>query len=73
SSLLIISLKPVVSQALWYKIIRSEVLGIPWTYLALCLPIAMVLMIIDNVRFIFLNLRELFFREPYKMEERPWR
>lgn len=73
SSLLIISLKPVVSQALWYKIIRSEVLGIPWTYLALCLPIAMVLMIIDNVRFIFLNLRELFFRKTYKMEERPWR
>jgi len=72
SSLLIISLKPVVSQALWYKIIRSEVLGIPWTYLALCLPIAMVLMIIDNVRFIFLNLRELFFRKPYKMEERAW-
>jgi TRAP-type C4-dicarboxylate transport system permease small subunit len=73
STLLIISLKPIVSQALWYRIIRSEVLGIPWTYLTLCLPIAMVLMIIDNFRFIFLNLRELFFKKPYKMEERPWR
>ena len=73
STLLIVSLKPIVSQALWYRIIRSEVLGIPWTYLALCLPIAMVLMIIDNFRFIFLNLRELFFKKPYKMEERPWR
>ncbi|WP_448534917.1 TRAP transporter small permease [Pseudothermotoga sp.] len=73
SSLLIISLKPIVSQALWYKIIRSEVLGIPWTYLTLCLPIAMVLMIIDNFRFIFLNLRELLFKKPFKMEERSWR
>ncbi|WP_448523332.1 TRAP transporter small permease [Pseudothermotoga sp.] len=73
TTLLIVSLKPIVSQALWYKIIRSEVLGIPWTYLTLCLPIAMVLMIIDNFRFIFLNLRELVFRKPYKMEERPWR
>ncbi len=73
TTLLIVSLKPIVSQALWYKIIRSEVLGIPWTYLTLCLPIAMVLMIIDNFRFTFFNLRELFFRKPYKMEERPWR
>lgn len=68
-----ISLKPIVSQALWYRIIRSEVLGIPWTYLTLCLPMAMVLMIIDNSIFIFLNLREFLRGKPFKLEERPWR
>lgn len=73
SLLLIISLRPIVSQALWYRIIKSEVLGIPWTYLTLCLPIAMLLMIADNFRFIILNLRELIFNKPLKLEERPWR
>lgn len=73
SLLLIISLEPILSQALWYRIIRSEVLGIPWTYLTLCLPMAMVLMIIDNSIFIFLNLRELLRGKPFKLEERPWR
>lgn len=73
SLLLIISLKPIVSQMLWYRIISSEVLGIPWAYLTLCLPIAMVLIVIDNCRFIYLNLRELLFKKPYKLEERPWR
>jgi len=73
SLLLIISLRPIVSQALWYRIIKSEVLGIPWTYLTLCLPIAMLLMIADNFRFIILNLRELIFNKPFKLEERPWR
>ncbi|MEN3008975.1 TRAP transporter small permease [Pseudothermotoga sp.] len=73
SALLTISLKPIVSQALWYRIIKSEVLGIPWVYLTLCLPIAMLLMIIDNCRFIFLNLRELIFNKPFKLEEKTWR
>lgn len=73
SALLIISLKPIVSQMLWYRIISSEVLGIPWAYLTLCFPIAMVLIVIDNCRFIYLNLRELLFRKPYRLEERPWR
>lgn len=71
--ILIVALKPIVSQSLWYRIIKSEVLGIPWTYITMCLPIAMLLMIVDNSRFIILNLRELIFKKTYKLEERPWR
>ncbi len=59
SFLLLISLSPVIRQALWYRIIKSEVLGIPWTFLVICLPLMMVLIIIQNIVSIYKNISVL--------------
>ncbi len=67
--LLIISLYPIVKQALWYRIIRSEVLEIPWAYLVMCLPLTMVLIVIHNSGFIVKNLSELFKRKTSEGEK----
>ncbi len=72
SILLLISLFPVVKQSLWYKIIRSEVLGIPWTYLVICLPIMMVLITMQNVSSVYKNLRKLIEKRTEKTEESKW-
>jgi len=71
--LLILAFPPVIRQALWYKMIRSEVLGIPWTYLVMCLPIFMGLVVGRNIVFLYRELRELIKGEPMKVEEKPWR
>lgn len=55
SFLLLISLSPIIRQALWYRIIKSEVLGIPWTFLVICLPLMMILIIIQNIISIYKN------------------
>jgi len=70
--LLLISLYPVLRQSFWYKIIRSEVLNIPWTYLVICLPIAMVLIIVHNSIFIYKAIIELIKRKHVDVEEKPW-
>jgi len=55
----VISLYPVISQAFWYKIIKSQVLQIPWTYLIICLPLFMILIIIHSIEGIIKNINEL--------------
>ncbi|GAB4318746.1 TRAP transporter small permease [Pseudothermotoga lettingae] len=59
SVLLIISLFPVIKQSIWYRIIKSEVLGIPWTYLIICLPLMMILITIQNGLSIYKNILEI--------------
>lgn len=59
SILLLISLFPVVKQSIWYRIIKSEVLGIPWTYLVICLPLMMILITIQNGLSVYRNVLEL--------------
>ncbi|MEJ5229405.1 MAG: TRAP transporter small permease [Pseudothermotoga sp.] len=72
STLLVISLAPVIKQSLWYKIIRSEVLGIPWTYLVICLPIMMVLITVQNITSVYKNFRKLIKERTEKTEESQW-
>ncbi|RKX50869.1 MAG: TRAP transporter small permease [Thermotoga sp.] len=67
-----ISLKPIFRQAFWYHMIRSEVLGIPWTYLVLCLPLFLIFVIGHNIVFLYYEFRELFTGKPMKTEEKPW-
>jgi len=67
-----ISLRPVFRQAFWYHMIRSEVLGIPWTYLVFCLPLFIILVIGHNVIFLYYEIRELFTGKPMNLEEKPW-
>jgi len=59
SILLLISLFPVVKQSIWYRIIKSEVLRIPWTYLVICLPLMMILITIQNGLSVYRNVLEL--------------
>ncbi|MCD6552348.1 TRAP transporter small permease [Thermotoga sp.] len=70
--LFIISLKPILKQAFWYHIIRTEVLGIPWTYLVLCLPVFMILVVYHNIVFIYYEIRELITGIPVNLEGKPW-
>ncbi len=67
-----ISLPTVIRQMIWYRILRSEVLNIPWTYLVVCLPLFMVLVIIHNVTHLYSGLRELATGIPRKPMRRPW-
>jgi len=70
--LFIISLKPILKQTFWYHIIRTEVLGIPWTYLVICLPIFMILVVYHNIVFIYYEIRELIKGIPINLEGKPW-
>lgn len=72
SILLVISLFPVIKQSIWYRIIRSEVLGIPWTYLVICLPIMMALITVQNVASVYKNFRKLIEKRTEKTEESQW-
>lgn len=67
--LLLISLSPVIKQAIWYRIIKSEVLGIPWTYLVICLPLMMILIVIQNIISIYKNTIALFKKTSKVVEE----
>lgn len=67
-----LSLPTALHQALWYYMIRSEVFRIPWTYVVLCLPIFLVLVILHNLIFIFQEVRELFTGKPMSLEDKPW-
>lgn len=69
SVLMAVSLFPVIKQSIWYRIIKSEVLGIPWTYLTICLPLMMVLIIVQNSLSIYKNAIELFKKTTEKTEE----
>lgn len=69
---LAISFWPVLNQTIWYKIIRSQVLGIPWDYLLMVLPISMALILFHNVVWIYYEFVELITGRKHKMEEKPW-
>ncbi|PLV59051.1 TRAP transporter small permease [Thermotoga sp. KOL6] len=70
--LFIISLKPILKQTFWYHLIRSEVLGIPWTYLVISLPVFMILVIYHNISYVYYGIRELITGVPAKTEGKPW-
>ncbi len=67
-----ISFFPVLNQVIWYKIIRSQVLGIPWDYLLMVLPISMALILFHNALWIYYEFDELIRGKKHKMEDKPW-
>ncbi len=69
---LIISFWPVLNQTIWYRIISSQVLGVPWDYLLMVLPISMVLILFHNVVWIYYEFDELIRGRKHAMEEKPW-
>ncbi|HQC15626.1 TRAP transporter small permease [Mesotoga prima] len=70
--MLIMTLGPVLGDVFFYKIIKSEVLRIPWTYLFICFPIFMILTFIHNVIWIVKSFIELFSGKVLPKEVEPW-
>ncbi|MBW2029160.1 MAG: TRAP transporter small permease [Deltaproteobacteria bacterium] len=52
--------------------IKASALRIPWTYLLLCFPIFLCLILIHNSRDIYLNIREFVGKGPGRKEKLPW-
>ncbi|RKX42276.1 MAG: TRAP transporter small permease, partial [Thermotogae bacterium] len=69
---MLITFFPVLENFGWYKYLKSDVLRIPWTYLLLCFPIFILLIVLHNSIWIYKELKELITGEPGKMEEKPW-
>ncbi|HHF98714.1 MAG TPA: TRAP transporter small permease subunit, partial [Candidatus Aerophobetes bacterium] len=62
-----------VEYTIWNYRIKSSALRIPWTYLLMCFPIFLVLIIIHNSALIYDYIRELLGKKvPEKEEVLPW-
>lgn len=69
----ILILIPSVEYTIWNYRIKSSALRIPWTYLLMCFPIFLVLIIIHNSALIYDYIRELLGKKvPEKEEVLPW-
>jgi len=66
-------LLPCIKYTIWNYRIKASALRIPWTYLLLCFPIFVSLILIHNSRDIVLNVRELLGKGTRQEEELPWR
>ena len=64
---------PSIEYTIWNYRIKASALRIPWTYLLLCFPIFVCLILIHNSRDIVLNVRELLGKGTRQEEELPWR
>jgi len=72
SIILIVMLKPVFEDLMFYRIIRTQIMKIPWTYAFMCFPLFMILTLIHNVIWIVKNFIELFFGKTISKEVEPW-
>ncbi len=73
SVILVIILVPSVQYTLCNYKIKSSALRIPWTYLLLCFPIFISLVLIHNVFWIYVYIQELKGNKiPLKEETLPW-
>jgi TRAP-type C4-dicarboxylate transport system permease small subunit len=72
SSIFIFILIPSIKYTAWAYRIKASALRIPWTYLLLCFPIFLCLIIIHNLSDIVGNIRELLGKESPRQEELPW-
>ena len=70
---LVIMFFPVIRQVISLGFIRSDVLRVPWTYLLLCFPLFIALMIIHNIEWIYREASELLTGKAVIGEEPPWR
>jgi TRAP-type C4-dicarboxylate transport system permease small subunit len=63
---------PSIDYTIWSYRIKASALRIPWTYLLLCFPIFVCLILIHNSMAIYFNIRELLGRGAAPEEELPW-
>lgn len=63
---------PSIEYTIWNYRIKASALRIPWTYLLMCFPIFVCLILIHNSRDIFLNIRQLLLKEISQEEDLPW-
>ncbi len=70
--MLFITFFPTWHDIVFYKMIKSNVLHIPWNYLLFCFPLFIVLMIIHNLIWIYKDIRELATGKKSAKEEEPW-
>ncbi|MFB0506740.1 MAG: TRAP transporter small permease [Thermodesulfobacteriota bacterium] len=68
----LIILIPSIEYTIWNYRIKASALRIPWTYLLLCFPIFVSLILIHNLRDIVRNVRELLGKEVHHEEDLPW-
>jgi TRAP-type C4-dicarboxylate transport system permease small subunit len=69
---LLIALIPVINYTIWCYRIKASALRVPWTYLLVCFPLFMILILVHNFRDIYLNVRELSGKEVEREENLPW-
>jgi TRAP-type C4-dicarboxylate transport system permease small subunit len=67
---------PTIQYASWLYKIKTSTLRIPWTYLALCFPLFLILIMVHNCIWIYKNICELLGKEELKNkikeENPPW-
>ena len=63
---------PSIKYTIWNYRIKASALRIPWTYLLLCFPIFVCLILIHNSRDIVSNIRELLGKDVRHEEVLPW-
>jgi len=65
-------LVPSIRYTIWNYRVKASALRVPWTYLLLCFPIFIILIIIHNASSIVQNIRFLAGGEIQSQEELPW-
>ena len=68
----LIALIPVINYTIWCYRIKASALRIPWTYLLVCFPLFMILILIHNFWDIYLNVREYAGKKIEREENLPW-
>lgn len=63
---------PSIKYTIWNYKIKASALRIPWTYLLLCFPIFVCLILIHSFSDIVSNIRELMGKEVHREKELPW-
>jgi TRAP-type C4-dicarboxylate transport system permease small subunit len=63
---------PSIKYTIWNYHIKASALRIPWTYLIVCFPIFVFLILIHNFSDIVSNVRELLGKEARREEKLPW-
>jgi len=63
---------PSIKYTIWAYRIKASALRIPWTYLLLCFPIFVCLILIHNSRDIYSNILELLGKREHHEEALPW-
>jgi TRAP-type C4-dicarboxylate transport system permease small subunit len=69
---LLVILIPNIQYTIWNYRIKASALRIPWTYLLICFPIFVCLILIHNSLDIVSNIRELLGKEVHHEEKLPW-
>ena len=68
----LIMLVPCLNYTLWNYRIKSSALRVPWTYLLMCFPIFVILILIHNFRDIYTNIRIFMGKSTRRKEVLPW-